>query len=936
MNDELSAGEIHAVVGSEDASHDGTTSKDQVIGDFDRLLALFNPKVDAEEVWSTYTSTRDTSIPISSTRTIRLLHYLSMSPRSKDLERCKLLFDEIHISERRAIHYSHTINAMLKLGALETALAIHHEALSRIQGSVGTSRILQYTVEGRNWPVAIRTWSEYWNHKQLFFERPDLWTGVDSLPFPELMNAAKSVADYAVEMAEASVDEAIRVRDFALQLITRTFQAVPTEIELRNHRDLFNKAARLKEPSHHLFEAVIYQLLAAEDRASKDSAITYYTDMKKNTNLVPSQNLLHAIMRMFSDTRNGDGAQMMLQDFRQYHGAPTASAYRRAVKVLASKGRSQEVEGLVLESIALYRRLKDIKLLNNLLYASYIRADQFQVVQNFQRLSTEFGVTPDLYSWNTVIKTFIRINDVEGATDWYERLRRSELQPDAATFSSLMAGHAKRGHADAIAELLRVAADEGIRSDVNMINQEVQLAVNNDQLDDAYRLIQSSTNITQNRSDLTRMWNSLLAVYAMRRDLESVSGIQKAMEDSSVPFNGQTYATLMQALAIKKQSGSAWNILKLIRKQKQVEVTAFHYAIVMGGFLATKEYIHMFHIYKSMVKHNISPSLSTQNMLLRAAARVDLKRTTQNDLLVRAESVLDETLAKLDPGQLTPLGPSKSLGTQTLDIATTSSYFQYLIFVYGNRKSFSHVSELWNRYIERSMEARPGVDVESPIEMLNALMITHLHQNEHEEVERCWYLAMAKMEQLTRRSKTGDVSKPGWVNPARRFMLSRSLQIYLQSLSTQQKVDDMISTVTEYRTSGYELVSRTWNLYVKSLALYDRPLQAFEACERELIQDWPGWEYMKVRPWRLISLKRNIRKAQPDKLDTYRRMPEYATLVALAAAYINVRSRGSGRVDVSEVADLGRAAPKTMETVVNLPKLDDHVQAELLGGYDQL
>ena len=936
VNDEASAGEVCVLPVTEGTSRDQTASRDQELGELDGLLALNNPKLHAEEVWSIYTHTRDASLPLSSTRTIRLLHYLSMSLRSTDLERCRSLFDEMRTSERRAIHYSHTINAMLKLGDLETALAIHREALSRIQGSVGTSRILQYTVEGRNWPVAIRTWNEYWDHKQLYFERPDLWAGVDSLPFPEMMNAAKSAAEYAVEMAEASVDEAIKVRDFALQLIMRTFKAVPTEIELRDHRDLFDKAARLKEPSQHLFETAIHQLLATEDRACKDSAIAYYTNMKRNTNLVPSKDLLHAIIRMFSDTHNGNGAQMILQDFRQYHGSPTAFAYRQSIQVLASKGRSQEVEEVLLESLAQYRTLRDVRVLNSLLYASYIRADQLQVVQNFQRLSVEFGVTPDLTSWNTVIKTFTRVNDVEGSIDWYERLRSSGLRPDAGTFSSLMAVHTHRGDADAVAALLRVAADEGIQADVNMINQEVQLAVNNDQLDDAYRLIQSSTNVTPDRSKLTRMWNSLLAAYAMRRDLESVSGIQKAMEDTSVPFNGQTYAILMQALAIKKQSGSAWNILKLIRKQKQVEVTAFHYAIVMGGFLATEEYIHIFHVYKSMIKHNVAPSLSTQNMLIRAAARIDMERTTQDNLLVRAQSVLDETLANLDPGQLTPLGPSKSLGTQTLDIATTSSYFQYLIFVYGERKSFDHVSELWDRYVERSMDIRPGIDVRPPVEMLSALMVTHLHQHEHEEVERCWYLAAAKMEQLTRRSKTCDISKPGWVNPARRFMLSRPLHIYLDSLSAQQKVDNMISTVTEHRASGYELVNRTWNLYVKSLALNDRPRQAFETCERELIQDWPGWEYMKVRPWRLISLKRNIRNAQPDKLGIYRRLPEYPTLVALAAAYINVRSRSSGRTEVSEAADLSRIAPKTMETVVNLPKLDDHVQAEFLGGYDQL
>lgn len=904
--------------------------EDEVQKQFHNLLGEDASAGNREKLWQTYQNLQDLSLSLSPAELIKLLRCLSTSENKIDIERSSLLFARIPVHERRAIHYSYAVTAALSQSDLETALRLHREALSRIQGSVGTSAILRYTVERALWQPAIETWHRYWFHRQMYFERPDIWTGVNAIPFHELMDKALLAAEFGILAAEtASQDAAVAARDFALQLILRSFIIRNKDFDLKKHKELLEKAKSLKEPELEIYQQAIFQLLSIDSVDHGRAAIGLYREMRSTTTLTPGLPVMKAILQRLYTIRSAAGMFMMLEDYRRYHGGPTASALKLIIHHLARQGNSEAVFELFEEFRTRFGIPRSPKLFNSLIYVYFRRAQVEKAVQVFQSLQKDYGFAPDLGSWNLVISTFARVFDYDGALTWFNKLAKTTLKPDSQTYVTMMAMYAKQGDFEAVASLFQQSRSDNVKSTIAMVDSLVLAQVNNDQLAEAQKTAEDALQMDVEGSR-TRMWNIVISGYAMRRDLGKVSEIHRRMQEAGVPLDGLTYAALMQSLVIVKQPDAARKILKVVMPRCRIRKSPLHYAIVMDGYLAVQNYGWVFQLYNHMLKRNLKPVASTQNAVLRAAASVDMQKVNEQGReskqieLSRAQEVLDRMLADMDPMELAGNEPVLFFGVDRLDEAFSSTYFSYLVFLYGREKVFTKVSELYDRYTATAQSFRQDVELSPPVKMLSALMVAHLSANNHEEVERCWYLALDKAEKLARRPAASDLSEPGWVLPSRRFIMNPLLLHYLKSLEAQHRINDIIATINDLRTSGYALTSNSWNLYIQALVRNDHGLLAYELCERELIDGWPGWQSFGGT-W---SLKSRFRAMTPSRLQTNRRMPSYHTLVYLAGAYMDAQSATSNRLE-----QLRKVAPRTVEIVRNMPKVEDELQTSVLRRY---
>lgn len=904
--------------------------EDQVREEFNKPLGGNASAGNREKLWRAYQNIQDLSLRLAPAELIRLLRCLSTSENKIDIERSLLLFARIPVHERRAIHYSHAVTAALSQNDLEMALGFHCEALSRIQRSIGTSAILRYTVQQALWQPAIETWGSYWSHKEMYFERPDIWTGVDAIPLHELMDKALSAAEFAIHAAEtASENAAVASRGFALQLILRSFNIRGTVFDLGRHKELFGKAKALEMPRLEMYGAAIFQLLSIDSLDHGRAAIQLYREMRNTEAVIPSLGIMRAVLFRLGAIRSPTGVFMMLEDYRKYHGGPTAWALKFIIHQLARQGNSEAVFELFQEFRTRFGKPQSPKMYHSLIFVYFQRGQVEKAIQVFQSLEDEYGFAPDLESWNLVIASFARVGDYDGALTWFNKLTKTNLKPNSRTYTNMMAMYAKRGDLEAVAGLYQQAKSDNVKVQVAMIDHLVLAHTNNDQLAEAWKLAEDALHMDL-EGPRTRMWNILITACAMRKDVGKVSEIHRRMQEAGVPFDSMTYAALMQSLVIIKQPDAAKKILKVVMPRSKIRTSPFHYAIVMGGYLAVKNYSMVFDLYSHMLKRNIKPVPSVQNAVLRAAASVDMQKANSEGTagtqleMSRAQEVLDQTLADMDPMELAGNGPVKFFGVDRLDEAFSSSYFSYLVFLYGRENAFAKVSELYDRYIATAQSFRQDVEISPPMKMLSALMVAHHNANDHEEVERCWYLALDKAEKLARRSKASDLSEPGWVLPSRRFILNTLLPHYFKSLEAQHRVNDIIATIDDLHTSGYALTSNSWNLYIQALVRNNHELLAYVMCERELIHGWPGWETFGGT-W---TIRSRFRAMTPSRLQTNRRMPNYRTLVYLAAAYMDAESANSNLLE-----QLSTVAPKTLQVIRTMPKIEDELQGRLLRRY---
>ena len=886
-----------------------------------------------DELWQSYQALLEMSQSLSPQELIKMLRCLGTSKRTVDVERAVALFDSIPVPQRRAIHYSYAVSAALSLKDLDTAVDIHREALARINGSIGTAAVLRYTIQHEKWQLAIDTWHSYWIDRLHYYTRPDIWTEVNALSLPGLLEKAFSAADFAISTAESSQkDNAVAARDFALELIRQIFGIQNTDFDIDKHRLLVQKARTLDASDMSTQMMALKQLLSVNSREHGHRALHLYRELRKDPKFTPSTDLLSLVTARLLAQKSNLGTSMIVEDWRTYHQKIPASVAIDAAQVFAQLGQLEAVQTLFREYCSTYGKRKR-KWYKILLFVHNRRADPEGVVRTFNEMQKESHFKPTVKYWNYVIGTFSRIGDVDGTLSWYNKLLESELRPDSRTYSQLMLLYAKRGDSETVYDLYQQSKMNGIKPSVFLINSLVLANINDQRLVEAEQLVKEALHMDL-KGSRTFMWTILLNAYALRKKVEKVSELHRQMQESGVASDAMTYAALMTSLTFAKMPTAAYKILDKVMPRAKIKRTSLHYAILMGGYLATKNHSKIFEVYKHMLMRNLSPTISTQNILLRAAGSVDeANRETEKDPeiqteLVRAQQTFEQTISNLDPMELAASEPRKSVGPNPLNESFSSTYFEYLIFLYGKDASFAKVTELYERYISTSAQfSDRDVEASPPICLVGALMVAHLRADDHGEVERCWYLALDKAEKLACRARAVP-SEPGWVSHSRRFIMNIPLRQYINSLGQQGRIDDLTSTINQLHSSGFALNSPNWNHYIQHLAQSPEPrhqLLAFELCERELIPSWPGWDTLGDPTWVQGKLRPMTRDTM---LHPERRMPAYPTLVHLAAVYLQAKLG----VRLTSPRSFDKVAPKTVDAVSTMPRMADGAQIKLLRG----
>ena len=886
-----------------------------------------------DELWQGYQDLLEMSQTLSPQEIVKMLRCLISSKRTVDDERALALFESIPVAERRAIHYSHAVSAALALKDVDTALFVHREALSRINGSIGTAAILGFAVQQELWTVAIETWHSLWEHKLSYYTSPDIWAAVDAMPLGNLISKASGAIDFANTVSESTQGEgALAAREFASEVTSHTFRVLGINFDISQHWELVKKTRVLDDAHGSIRTLALEQLLSVDSRDHGRQAVRLYQILRKSTGFSPTRKNLEVITQKVLLEWSTTNLSLIVDDWRNYFSTLPARLAITVAKLFAQHGHVERSQKILDDFVSEHGKPRHDMLYHHMLLAYNRRADTEGIVHCLEYLQETYGFKPGLKAWNLVISTFARIGDVDGALERLQKLHDAGLQPDSSTYFHLMSMYGKRGDLDAVSHLLDQSQEEGVPTTMQMYNAVVLANVNDGNLEVSENLIDQALRMDLQGSR-TFMWNVLINAYALRKNVEKVSQLHKRMQELGEPSDNMTYAALMTSLTVAKFPDGARKILDTIMPRRKVKRTALHYAIVMGGYLATRQYGKIFQLYKQMLRSNLDPTMSTQNVLLRAAAAVD-KATPSEEItgdqaeLIRAKQTFEQTLQNLNPMELATSEPRMFVGANPLNEAFSSTYFEYLIFLYGTDAAFNKVSELYDRYVttplplrkdNRDMEASP------PIRLLCALMVSHIRAGNHSEVDRCWNLALEKSEKLACKSNA-DTFRDGWVLHSRRFIINLPLHHYILSLTTQTRLPDLIDTIHDLHRAGYALNSSNWNKYIQALArspqLANR-VSAFHLCEAELMDSWPGWakigdpQYMqrKFRGAQRYMLLRQDQKA-----------PNYLTLVWLARAFLEAKSQGQG----GTMRRFEQAGPRTVDAVVNMPRVNDRPQSEIL------
>ena len=837
------------------------------------------------------------------------------------------LMGKIPFAKRKRNNYKCAIQAALDLERTNQALLLHKDAAVYGESFVGTSSLLRYAIEREEWKAGLKVWNTYCQKTPANSRDSGIWKGIDRLNLHFLMKQVSKLSDFTMKISmRFGPKNTQKSRDFLDQVVLRALNRRDEYFDIYKQAELIEKLSKMIKLKSRHFNKALMQLLSIGQTNFSEAAIKLYGVMRQDSKLVPPHSILESLMAKLHDMSGqvvGPNIMIIFEDYKLHYTVPKARAFRLAIAAMAYQGDASIVYSLFDEYRAHHPASINSDTLWDLLYLHFQRAEVEKADKLFEDFPVTYNIDPKLRCWNLMIAMHARVSDVAGTMRYYNQLLESGTQPNGITFATMMSFHGARGEVEAIENLLWECETRGIAKTFAMIDPLVLAHIRNDDIDTAERLAKKALNMDLSGVP-TRMWNYLLNALAIRRDLVKINQTLQTMQGENVPMDAFTYAALIHSLCVARQPGAAYKVLNVIMDHQNIKPSPIHYALIMSGFIANEEYDNAINVFTTMLKHHKS-DFNTQQVAITAATRIDLEEMSQegheasSHTLEQAEKLLDEVLGNVDAQELAAHGPVMGVKSQRIDEAYISGYFVFMIHAYGKQKAFDKVAELYNKYVATATTIQPDIKINPPINMLVALMATHNHAKEYGEVERCWHLALEKSGQLARRSDANDTSQPGWVLPSRRHILSQPLRYYSEALVLTDRVDEIQPLLKQLLFFGYDPDNRCWNNLVQILCRARREVQAFEICERVLMPDFPGW--------RTHGFMGGLRKSIPKSYQLGTKMPEYKTLVYLAAAYMNLRDQQAFRSrDDTTMADLEESYPLAVDAIRTMPLIKDDLR----------
>ena len=878
-----------------------------------------------DQAWQKYHKV-ETSGDMSEETLIAVLKHiekLTFNVRAHTSRQILDAFAKVPVEVRSADYYEWALRASLILRDIDTAMQIQFEAQERGLESVRyTKRLMRFIVRHENIEAGAKLLASW--EKQHFRADFNIFEDLNSIDPKILMNKAIRIGKEALSgIPLKGSDFDYSARNFAIKLILRSLDMSGPIERIKRYAATFEVLLPLIRLLPELSTLAIDRLLSSKAHVYDFQAVMIYEDVRGRTDVVQPKMLMQRLISHLSSVHDDRHLRIVFEDYRKHYGLPTPELFALTIRQMSRQGDATAFHSLLQEYRDNFGNPTDPSMYQQLLHVHSRRLEVKEVIRNFESLQEVFDFVPNVDCWNTVIAAHARISDIDGALKWYNKLLESEVKPDANTISTLISMHASGGDVDAVEILIQDCEQRGLQLSTSMIDGLVLANIRNGDLEEAEKIVGDALNMDLTGSR-THMWNYILNSAALQRDLSKLNYLHQCMEEADIPSDAITYGSLMQGLCVQGLPQSAERILYRVMPQNGIRPTAFHYAVVMGGLLNVGRHQKIFQTYQKMLRNKVKPNFSAQNLLLKAATHLDIEDHNAQGLgnaesthYRRAEELLAQAIESVDTSDVALPEPIKGIGFQRLDQALTSSLFEYLIYLSAQSGAVDKIPALYAQYLETSKRLRPDAPVDLPIKMLTALMVSHRKLNQHDEVEKCWYLALQSAEPLARRAGA-SLADPGWVLPARRLLLNLPLMHYMKSLMYQDRTEDIPDVVAELQSAGYALTNKAWNLYVQALAMGGHARLAFQAAEKELMGNWEGW--LSSRDTRKSSTRDRVPARLRNHLKPTHEYPNYRTLTQLTKAYMDMRNKYAFAGQKSPLQKLHAEAPKAVKAVVDMPR----------------
>ncbi|KAI9112311.1 hypothetical protein K1719_016834 [Acacia pycnantha] len=231
----------------------------------------------------------------------------------------------------------------------------------------------------------------------------------------------------------------------------------------------------------------------------------------------------HAIIQRLSRAREFDQVEELLS---QLHSSGIKCGEQLFVNVIRSYGLAGKPKLAVRTFLRIksFQVNRSVRSLNTLLNALVQNKRYHWVHLMFRNCKTKFGVIPNVFTCNILLKALCQKNDVEGALKVLDEMPVMGMVPNVVSYTTILGGYASRGDMNGAKRVFGEIFDRGWLPDAT-----------------TYTLLMDG--------------------FCKQGRLIDAIKVMDDMEENGVEPNDVTYGVMIEAYCKDKRSGEAFNLL---------------------------------------------------------------------------------------------------------------------------------------------------------------------------------------------------------------------------------------------------------------------------------------------------------------------------------------------------------------------------------------
>ncbi|XP_020577417.1 pentatricopeptide repeat-containing protein At1g61870, mitochondrial [Phalaenopsis equestris] len=216
--------------------------------------------------------------------------------------------------------------------------------------------------------------------------------------------------------------------------------------------------------------------------------------------------------------------------------------------------------GMLDDALRAFRSLPSPRSLNALLFACIISNNHSELAKIFREYPTIYGVTPDLETYNTVIKSFAESGTTRSFYSVFDEMLKRKIKPNMTTFCNALEGFYKEQRFDDVEKVLELMKRHDCNPGLSTYNVRILGLTKLGKSAQAKELFGEMVKKKVKPSWVT--YSHLIVGFCKEGNLEEASRLYKSMRSNGCVAESWVYFALMNHLCKGGDFGAALGVCK--------------------------------------------------------------------------------------------------------------------------------------------------------------------------------------------------------------------------------------------------------------------------------------------------------------------------------------------------------------------------------------